>query len=108
MADEVASVRTLARQAAKTSKTTVRQRVRIVQQTDLQDRLGRLAMPTLVVAGAKDHAVFLACAQSLREAMPNASLEVIEGGAHFCFLTRHDQFNAVVDEFLTAHFAEIS
>ena len=107
MAHEITAVRTLAHQAARTSKTTINQRMRIIHRTDLSDRLPELTMPTLVVAGAKDRAVFLASAQQLFETIPNASLEVIEGGGHFCFVTRHDQFNAVVDEFLTHHLAEI-
>ena len=37
-----------------------------------------------------------------------ASLEVIEGAAHFCFVTRHDQFNTAVDDFLAQRLAAIS
>lgn len=108
MTDEVHAMRTVARQAARTSRTTISQRVRIVQKTDLPHRLPELEMPTLVIAGAKDRSVFLSSAQELYEGIPNATLEVIEGAGHFCFLTRHDQFNTVVDEFLTSHLAEIS
>jgi pimeloyl-ACP methyl ester carboxylesterase len=108
MADEVTAVRIVARQAATTSKTTINQRVRIIQRSDFRSRLSELDMPALVIAGAKDRAVFLSSAQALYESIPNASLEVIEEAGHFCFLTRHDQFNTVVDEFLTSHLAEIS
>lgn len=108
MTDEISAVRTVARQAAHTSETTINQRERIIRHTDLRERLCELGMPALIVAGAKDRAEFLSAAQQLYEGIPNASLEVIEGAAHFCFLTRHDQFNTVVDEFLTDCLAEIS
>jgi len=108
MADEISAVRTVARQAAKTSKTTISQRVRIIQQADLRGRLPEIGAPTLVIAGAKDRSVFLSSAQELYENLPNSTLEVIEGAGHFCFLTRHDQFNTVVDEFLTGRLAGIS
>lgn len=108
MADEVSAVRAVAGQAAKTSKTTIEQRARIIRETDFRDRLQELGMPTLVIAGARDRAVFLSSAQQLYEGLPNATLEVIEGAGHFCFLTHHDQFNTVLDEFLTSHLAEIA
>jgi pimeloyl-ACP methyl ester carboxylesterase len=108
MEDEVSAIRTVARQAEKTSKTTIYERMKIIQKTDLRDRLPLIEMPTLVIAGAKDRAAFLSSAQQLYESIPNAALEVLEGTAHFCFLTRHDQFNTVVDDFLTSRLAEMS
>ena len=108
MTDQVSAVRTVARQAAGTTKTTIEQRLRIIQHADYTDRLQDLGMPTLVIAGAKDRAVFLSSAQQLYQGIPNSTLEVIEGAGHFCFLTRHDEFNTVLDEFLTSHLAEIS
>ncbi|MDI6827131.1 MAG: alpha/beta hydrolase [Armatimonadota bacterium] len=108
MVDEVSAIRAVARQAVKTSRTTITQRLRIIHGTDLSSRLEEIAAPTLVVAGAKDQGVFLKAAQQLYEGTPNATLEVIEGGGHFCFLTRHDQFNAIVDEFLTKHLQEMT
>jgi len=108
MQDEVTAVRTIAREAAKTSRTTTNQRMRIIQKADLREALPQILAPTLVVAGARDKSVFLSSAQELYESIPNASLEVIEGAAHFCFLTRHDLFNAAVDEFLTKRLTEIS
>ncbi len=108
MEDEVSAVRTVARQAEKTSKTTIYERLKIIKKTNLRDRLPLLEMPTLVIAGAKDRSMFLSSAQELYQGIPNAFLEVLEGGSHFCFLTRHDQFNTVVDEFLTSHLAGMS
>lgn len=108
MADEVAAVKAIARQAVKTSKATVTQRLRIIHATDFRSRLSEIVAPTLVIAGARDRAVFLSSSQELYEGIPDSSLEVIEGGGHFCFLTKHDQFNTAVDEFLTSRLPEIA
>ncbi|MDH7480358.1 MAG: alpha/beta hydrolase [Armatimonadota bacterium] len=108
MVDEVSAIRAIARQAVKTSRTTITQRLRIIHSTDLSANLREITVPTLVVAGAKDQGIFLKATQQLYEEIPNASLEVIEGGGHFCFLTRHDQFNAILDEFLTKHLQEMA
>jgi pimeloyl-ACP methyl ester carboxylesterase len=107
MVDEVMAVRAIARQAVKTSRTTITQRLRLIHGTDFSARLPRVAAPTLVVAGARDRSVFLGSSQALYEGIPDGSLEVIEGGGHFSFLTRHDQFNTIVDEFLTSRLSEI-
>ena len=105
---EVAAVRMIARQAAKTSRTTINQRMRILQKADFRSSLSEIVTPTLVIVGAKDRAFFLSSSQELYENIPDATLEVIEGGGHFCFLTRHDQFNAALDEFISDRLAEIS
>lgn len=108
MQDEAAAVRLIAREAEKTSRTTITQRMRIIQKTDLRAMLPQIQAPTLVVAGATDRSFFLSSAQELYEHIPKASLEVIEDTGHLCFLSRHDRFNAAVDDFLTEHLAEIS
>ena len=108
MHDEIAAMKVVAHQAAKVSLTTITQRMKIIQKTDIRPVIPEILIPTLVVAGANDKAFFLSSAQQLYESIPNASLEVIEGSGHFCFITRHDQFNAAVDEFLTEHLAEIA
>ncbi|MHB1459381.1 MAG: alpha/beta fold hydrolase [Armatimonadota bacterium] len=105
---EVSAVRAIARQAEKTSQTTINQRLRIIQKTDLRPFLSSIQTPSLIIAGAKDRPYFLSSAQELYENISDASLEVLENGGHFCFLTRHDQFNAVLDEFLNERLAEIS
>lgn len=108
MQDQVQAVRMIARQAMKTSPTTVNQRMRIIQQANLRDTLPQIMAQTLIVAGSKDKPFFLTSAQELYERIPNATLEVIENAGHFSFVTQHDQFNTLVDDFLTAHLAEIA
>lgn len=108
MQDEYAAIRAIARQAAKVSSTTVHQRMGIVHNADLRPALQEIVNPTLIIAGAKDKPFFLASAEMLYHSIPDATLEVIEGGGHFCFLTKHDRFNATVDDFLTERLAQIA
>ena len=107
MEHQVASVKEIAHQAALVNQTTIAQRMKIVAKADFRETLSDIMAPTLVIAGSKDRA-FLSGAQSLYQGIQDSSLEVIEGGAHFCFLTRHDQFNLLVDDFLSARLAKIS
>ena len=79
---------------------TLRARMKLLRQTDLEPILAGIGVPALVIAGALDRPELLAGAQRLAELLPEATLEVLEGADHFCFYTRHDLFNAVVDEFL--------
>lgn len=108
MEHQVSAVRRVAHQATEVPQATINQRLRIAQRTDLRASLPQIVPPTLVVAGAKDRGFFLSSAQQLYEGIPNASLEVIENSGHFCFLTRHDQFNGVLDEYLKDRLAMIS
>jgi pimeloyl-ACP methyl ester carboxylesterase len=108
MEHQVAAVREIAHQASGVPQATINQRMRIIQKTDFRSALPEIVAPTLVMAGANDRAFFLSSAQQLYESIPDSSLEVIEGGGHFCFLTRHDLLNDILDDFLTGRLAEIS
>lgn len=108
MQDEFVALGSAARQASKTARTMVGQRMRIIQKTDLRPILPEIQAPTLIVVGSKDRGFFLSSAQELYNGITEASLEVLEGGGHFCFLTQHDQFNTAVDEFIAERLPEIS
>jgi 2-succinyl-6-hydroxy-2,4-cyclohexadiene-1-carboxylate synthase len=60
-------------------------------QEPLWDRLGELRMPVLVVAGALD-AKYAAIAERLADAIPDATLEVIDDAGHAVHLERPDVF----------------
>lgn len=83
-------------------------RLRLAANFDTLERLGDIGIPTLVTVGAREDPVLLDTAQTLEQNIPDASLEVIEDGDHFSFFTRHDLFNAAVDEFLSARMATLS
>lgn len=105
---EVSAIRDIAKKASEVPKTTISQRMHIIEQAGFRLSLPEIAAPTLVVAGSKDRAAFLSCAQELHENIPDSSLEVIEGGGHFCFMTKHDEFNSAVDEFISRRHADIT
>ncbi len=67
--------------------------------TPLHDRLGAIAVPTLVVAGARD-GVGLERARAVAAGMPDARLGVIDGSGHTPHLERPDRFMRLVDEAL--------
>ncbi|MDO8682927.1 MAG: alpha/beta hydrolase [Armatimonadota bacterium] len=98
----------LAEQSAHAGRSAVEARLRLIQSYDSTSRLGEIDAPTLIVVGAKDRAEILHSAQILYEGIPDVTLEVIEGGDHFCFFHRHDLVNAALDDFLTARLASLS
>lgn len=67
---------------------------------DALDRLGQIGVPTLVTAGSRDVFTPPRYARQLADAIPGARL-VVFGGAHTHHWERLDDFNALVEEFLT-------
>ena len=64
-------------------------------QVPLWARLGELAMPVLVVAGEHD-AKFTAIGRRMADAIPDASLVLIEGAGHAAHLERPEQTCAAI------------
>lgn len=69
-------------------------------QPRLHDRLGELAMPVLLIAGALD-APFVAHARALTAAIPQAQLAIVEGAGHAVHVEQPAACAAVVRDFLT-------
>jgi pimeloyl-[acyl-carrier protein] methyl ester esterase len=67
------------------------QGLRYLADTDLRDRLDRLAMPTLILHGRLDEIVPFACAEYLSRHMSSALLEEIPQGGHALPLTHAPQ-----------------
>jgi proline iminopeptidase len=59
-----------------------RQALAVAASGDRSALLGTIAAPTLVLHGAADPMVPLACGEATAQAIPNARLEVIEGMGH--------------------------
>lgn len=68
-------------------------------QPSLWPRLGELAMPVLLLAGALDEK-FLTINRRMAAFMPNATLQLIEEAGHTIHLERPDEFSAAVTKFL--------
>ncbi len=65
----------------------------------LGDRLGEIDVPVLLTAGSLD-ARYAEIAQTMAQAMPDARVQLIEGGGHAAHLERPEAFNDTVLAFL--------
>ena len=66
---------------------------------DTLDRLGDIAVPTLVIAGDEDIVTPPRLGRAVADRIPGAEFVVLEGEAHQPFQERPDEFNALVDRF---------
>lgn len=70
-----------------TPQAVMAQRLRQLQQFDVSDRLWRIDVPTLVLAGAKDAIIPARRQQGLAQKISGARFESIEGAGHIGFVT---------------------
>jgi 3-oxoadipate enol-lactonase len=63
---------------------------------DFRDRLAEIDVPTLVIAGAEDEATPLRHAELLANAIPGATLKVLDGAGHLATVDRADAFAGAV------------
>lgn len=68
----------------------------------LHDLLPTVPTPTLLIAGARD-AKFCALARNMHEAMPQATLEIVEDAGHAVHLEAPEQFDRLVTNFIRRH-----
>ena len=71
-------------------------------EADQRDMLPTVAVPTLLVYGDADERSRLEVAESLHAAIPAATLEVLPGLGHACFLEAPARFDATVRRFLAS------
>jgi pimeloyl-ACP methyl ester carboxylesterase len=64
------------------------------------NRIGEVAVPTLLVRGQYDQATPQALLDRMVRVMPRASRVTVKGAGHNCMLEQPDRFNAVLDGFL--------
>ncbi len=76
--------------------------LRACDRFDIVDRIGEIAVPTLAIVGTKDVMTPPKYSEFLRDKMPNASVEIIEGGTHFVFAEQPELVNDAIDRFLAA------
>ena len=70
-----------------TDQSVVAQRLALLDSFDVRDRLWRIDVPTLVLAGSRDVVVPPARQRALAEAISGARFETLEGAGHIGFLT---------------------
>lgn len=75
----------------------------LVDRDAVLDRAGEIACPAVVLHGTADLAYPVDRAAELASALPDASLVVVEDGAHFLSYTHPDEVNPHLRGFLDAH-----
>jgi proline-specific peptidase len=66
----------------------------------VEDRLGEVTHPLLVLAGRHDRTCSVAAAQAIAAGVPGAELVVFEGSGHMTFVEENDAYVAAVRRFL--------
>ena len=69
--------------------------------TDFSDRLGEITAPTLIIHGTHDSAIPVAWARRAHRRLPNSELRVFHGCGHWPPRERPEEFNRVVEDFLS-------
>jgi pimeloyl-ACP methyl ester carboxylesterase len=68
---------------------------------DLEQRLGEVTHPVLVLAGRYDRTCTVAAAEAIAGGIPGAELCVFENSAHMAFIEEQATYVAAVEDFLT-------
>ena len=68
---------------------------------DVTEKLGDLTVPALVMAGTHDRLTVPKASEYLARHLPKAELRVFENCGHMTMMERHEDFNAMLDRFLT-------
>lgn len=74
-----------------TDQAVMARRLRALQGFDVTDRLDRIDVPTLVLAGTRDVVVPIARQRALAEAIEGARFAPLDGAGHIGFLTHRDE-----------------
>lgn len=67
---------------------------------EVEDRLGEIPQPVLVLAGRHDRTCSVAAAETTAAGIPNAELVVFEGSGHMTFVEENERYVDVVRDFL--------
>ena len=84
-----------------TDQSVIAQRLGMLADFDVRDRIAELGMPALVVAGQDDAIVSAGAQQELAASIPRGQFVPLAGSGHLCFLTRPKAFARAVSEFLS-------
>jgi proline iminopeptidase len=68
---------------------------------DLEDRLGEVRHPVLVLAGRHDRLTTPEAAEAIAAGIPGAALAIFEDSAHMAFIEEGDAYRAAVRDFLS-------
>lgn len=84
---------------ARTTRAGYLQRLRILRDYDVRERLGAIRAPTLFLASERDHLVpAVAQARFMAERVPNGTLRVLQGHGHICLLAPNLDLAHILEE----------
>jgi len=86
-------------QMVRNGQETLRRDFKTCDAFNAMDRLGEVSVPALVVCGGDDKLTPVKYSEYLRDNIPEASLEVIEGAGHMVMLERPDELNKILASF---------
>lgn len=87
---------------ARTPDSSYRDTVLALPGFDLREALGRIAVPTLVLAGSKDGNAPAPAMERMAARIPGARYVLLEGAGHLAYLEQPARFNDAVGDFLRA------
>lgn len=67
---------------------------------EVEDRLGNITQPVLVLAGRHDRTCSVAAAEAIHAGIPDSTLVIFEESAHMTFVEENAKYVAVVRDFL--------
>jgi proline iminopeptidase len=67
---------------------------------DVQDRLGAISHPLLVLSGRHDRTCSVQAGQAIADGVPDAELVIFEDSGHMTFIEEQDKYVAAVADFL--------
>ena len=70
---------------------------------EVEDRLGDITQPVLVLAGRHDRTCPVEAAEAIAEGVPQAELVVFESSGHMTFVEENDAYIRTVRGFLDRH-----
>ena len=76
------------------------QNLLLLRDCDLRDKLHSIKVPTLIIHGKRDMVCPYACADYMHSKIKNSVLHTFESAGHVPFVTKHEEFNILLDGFL--------
>jgi pimeloyl-ACP methyl ester carboxylesterase len=73
--------------------------IKAYRDNDVTELLGEIDVPCLVVSGTHDRLTLPEASEYLAEHLPNARLHMFKGAGHMTMMERHNEFNALLEDF---------
>jgi 3-oxoadipate enol-lactonase len=71
-----------------------------IRALDLTDRLGAIALPTLVIVGAQDVGTPVAASQAIQQRIKGSELVILDPASHLSNLEQPEAFTGALEGFL--------